>query len=157
MKNGYTLKLAIPLIAVILGIAFVYMGYENYGFWNPRRGPLTGFYPALMGLCLVVAGIIGAVKCLKEECPVFETRNWLVPLSVGLLIAGSLVIGLLPALAVYLLVWMRLIQKSPWKTICLVMGTVAVMVYGVFILWLQVPFERGYIITEITRERNPQE
>ncbi len=135
----------IPLAAIAVGVVFAYMGLKYYGFWHPKRGPMPGLYPTIVGIGLAAIGVAGVAKSLWEKAPDFNLRDWYVALSVALIIASSYLVGMLPALGVYVLVWLRLVQKAPWKTVAVVLAAVFAIVYGVFILWLQVPFETGVI------------
>lgn len=145
MKAKFGAAVLIPAAAVVIGAVFAWMGFELYGFWHPKRGPMPGFYPAVIGLALVAAGAFGAVKSLKESPPPANPRDWYVALAVVLIIAFSYVVGMLPALGAYVLIWLRLVQRNSWRTTLIVLAAVSVIVYGVFILWLQVPFEQGVI------------
>ncbi len=151
MNKRISTAVAVPVAATALGAAFVWMGLTRHGFWHPTRGPLDGFYPAVMGAFLVVAGIVGIVQSLREESPVFEPRNWYIPLSTGLVIAFTYLIGILPAVGIYNFVWLKFIHKASWRTTLIYMAVVALVVYGVFIVWLSVPFERGWIHAWMTR------
>lgn len=145
MKFKFGAAPLIPLAAIVIGIVFAYMGFKHYGYWHPKRGPQPGFYPSLAGIGLALTGIVGMLKAFKEKAADLNLRDWYVALSVVLIIALSYVIGMLPTLVVYVLIWLRLVQKTTWKTVLIVLVAVSAMVYGVFILWLQVLFETGII------------
>ena len=151
MKGKFGVEQLILASAAIVGAVFAYLGLKVYGFWHPRRGPLPGFYPSLMGMILIVVSFAGFLKSFKDAPPTLERRNWYVVLAVVFVIAFSYVIGLLPSLASYILVWLIVVQKTAWKTVITTLLSISAIVYGVFILWLQVPFEAGIIYNSLWR------
>jgi hypothetical protein len=61
------------------------------------------------------------------------------------LIAAIHFIGMLPALAIFVVVWLKLMEKAPWKHIILILAIVMAIVVGVFVLWLKVRFPEGIL------------
>ena len=56
------------------------------------------------------------------------------------------IIGMLPSMTIFLLVWMKGVEKAPWShTLIVTVGTMAVLI-GVFAIWLQVRFPMGIIL-----------
>ena len=59
------------------------------------------------------------------------------------MIAAVFIIGLVPSILLFVLVWMRLIEKSGWKETILVMAISAAIAVGVFQLWLGIRLPMG--------------
>ena len=52
---------------------------------------------------------------------------------------------MLPTMTIFLLVWMKGVEKAPWShTLIVTIGTMALLI-GVFAMWLQVRFPMGLI------------
>ena len=137
--------LILPAAGIVMGAVFAWNGYFTFGIWHPVRGPMPGMFPTVMGCALIVVGLIASIRLYRDQAPVFERRNWLIILAVLAVILSSFVIGILASLAIFLVLWLRFMSKLTWiKTIVtvLVMGAV---IYGTFIWWLGVSFERGLL------------
>ncbi len=48
-------------------------------------------------------------------------------------------------LLLYLLFWLRIMEKYPWRTTLTVTLILSAIVYGVFVVWLAVPFPKGVV------------
>ena len=59
------------------------------------------------------------------------------------IIAGSLIIGMIPTLVVFVILWLRLFQKAPWKDTLIVLAVCMAITLGVFWAWLGVQFPWG--------------
>lgn len=60
------------------------------------------------------------------------------------MIAGSFIIGMIPMLFLFVLFWLKVIEKgTPWKHVIIIELLVATIVLGVFAGWLQVQFPWG--------------
>ena len=60
--------------------------------------------------------------------------------------AGSFVFGMLPTLALFLVLWLRCLEKYPWKTVLTVSAIIMAVVLAVFVFWLDVMFPNGLIL-----------
>lgn len=142
MKKFGTKQL-IPIATAIIGIVFAYIGFFQLGFWDGE--PQPGFFPSIMAIVLIVGSIAAFIQTLSEEEQPKYNKNELMVILGGLaLIVGSLVIGLIPTVFVYVFVWLKFIEKgTPWKDIIIIELIIAVIVLGVFAGWLQVQFPWG--------------
>ena len=136
---------AIPLAAATVALFFLWLGLTKYGFWSDQRGPLPGFVP-------VVVSALAFLFSWKEKAPTWPRESWAVVLSGALIIAGTAVIGLLPSVAIYLVVWLRLYEKCSWKTTLITFTVIMAIVIGCFVLWLGVRFPQGLILDAILRK-----
>lgn len=138
-------KQFIILGMAILSIMFIWLGFTKYGFWDEFKGPRPGFFPGLISIGMLVACVLALVFSFKESAPSWPKENWLVPLSVVAIMLATFVIGLLPSIAIYIVVWLRWLEKCTWKITVAVFIIIMAIVIGAFVLWLGVPFPKGII------------
>ena len=138
-------KQLIPLGTSALAIVWIVVGLKNYGFWEPVKGPTPGFVPAIVAWGMLAVSILAFLQSFKEGKPDYPAANWMAVLAGFSIFAGSFLIGMLPALAVYVLVWLRVIEKTPWKTTLITFAVIMAIVYSVFVLWLGVLFPQGLL------------
>ena len=142
MKKFGTKQL-IPIATAIIGIVFAYIGVFQLGFWD--KEPKPGFFPSIMAVVLIVSSIAAFFQTLKEEGQPEYNKNELSVILGGLaLIVGTLIIGLIPMVFVYVFVWLKFIEKNvPIKHIIIIEIIIGIIVIGVFAGWLQVQFPWG--------------
>ena len=136
-------KQLIPIATAIIGIVFAYIGFTQLGFWEGE--PKPGFFPSIMAIVMTVASIAAFFQTLKEEDKPEYNKNEMTVILGGLaLIVGTFVIGLIPMVFLYVLFWLKVVEKgTPWKDIIIIEAIVAVIVIGVFAGWLQIQFPWG--------------
>lgn len=133
----------IPLATALIGVVFAVIGFTQLGFWD--KEPQPGFFPSIIAIVLVIASIAAFFQTLREEGQPNYNKNELLVILDGLsLIAGTFLVGLIPMVFLYVLFWLKVIEKgTPWKDIIIIELIVAVIVLGVFAGWLQVQFPWG--------------
>ncbi len=133
----------IPLATALIGVVFAVIGFTQLGFWD--KEPQPGFFPSIIAIVLVIASIAAFFQTLREEEQPNYNKNELLVIVGGLsLIAGTFLVGLIPMVFLYVLFWLKVIEKgTPWKDIIIIELIVAVIVLGVFAGWLQVQFPWG--------------
>lgn len=146
MRKGFGVLQILPLATAAMAALFFWLGMTHYGFWHDLHGPLSGFVPVVVSAALFAVSVLAFVFSFGEESPSWPRENWLVPLGALLVIAATFVIGLIPSVAVYLVVWLRWYEKCGWKTTLITFAAVMAIVLGCFVLWLQVPFPQGLIL-----------
>lgn len=142
-------KQILPIATFVLGLIFLVLGLSKYGFWETRQGPLPGFFPSLMAIIMLVASVLAFIFSFKEENAHWPTANWHAILSVILIFAATFIIGLLPSVFVYMLIWLRKYEGVSWKTTIISTGVTMLIVYAAFVLWLGVPFPKGIILQTV--------
>lgn len=145
----FGVKQYIPIAMIGISIAFIWLGFAKYGFWEDMKGPRPGFFPVIISFALMVAGLLALVFSFKEKAPSWPLENWLVPLSVVVIMGTTFIIGLLPSVGLYVLIWLRWFEKCTWKTTLTVFLIIMGIVIGAFVLWLGVPFPKGLILNLI--------
>ena len=107
-------------------------------------GPKPGFFPAIMALVMLGVCILAFVQSFKEDKEVrITTDELLVILSGAGLIAAVFLIGLVPSILLFVLIWMRLVERRNWKETFIVMAISAAIAVGVFQLWLGIRLPMG--------------
>ena len=147
MQSKFGIKQIMPLVIAAICVLFIYTGLTKFGFWDATSGPTPAFVPTIICVVLFVICILGFITSYKDtKESKFHKEEFLVIGAAVLIIAATFLIGLLPALAVYLLLWLKLVEKTPWKTAIIIFVVVMAIVIGVFVLWLGVPFPEGLIM-----------
>lgn len=136
-------KYLVPLGCIVLGAVFAVLSAMNYEIYHPVKGPMTGFMPLVIGVLLVVVGCADLYQTRNAQPAVFEKENWFFVLCVAITIAASYLIGLLPAGFLFALFWLKVPSKCTWKVTLITMIFLFVMVVGIFVFWLDIPFSYG--------------
>ncbi|MGE4283946.1 MAG: tripartite tricarboxylate transporter TctB family protein [Clostridia bacterium] len=147
--NRINAKFILPVATAIISIIFIYLGLTRFGFWQSGRGPMSGFYPSLISIVLLFISILAFFQAFKEKASVFPKENWLVALSVILILAGTYLLGMLVSILLYIFFWVRYIEKCSWKTTIKSVLFIGGIVFIVFVLWLGVPFPKGLLFEVI--------
>ena len=149
-RKRFGLVQLIPLSAALMAGVFIWIGLSKYGFWNATKGPESGFFPIVMATALLLVSAISFFQSFSEKKPVLPSVNWLAPMSVVLIMGASLLIGMMPSLGLYVVLWMRYFEKYNWRTTLITTVSIMSIVIGCFVLWLGVPFPQGLIYETIT-------
>ena len=144
-KKKITSKMLIPVFTASAAVLFISFGYVKYGFWHPTRGPLPGFFPVIIGSVLLVMSVLGFITSLQEEGTDYPLENWYPAFGAVLIMLSTLVIGMLPSLALFVVLWLKWYEKYSWKTTLTVFVVIMGIVVGAFVFWLGVPFPKGII------------
>ena len=147
MQGKFGIKQIMPLAVAALCVVFLYTGLTKFGFWDATSGPTPAFVPTIISVVLFIVCILGFITSFKDKKESkFHKEEFLVIGAAVLIIAATFLIGLLPSLAVFLVLWLKLVEKTSWKTTILIFVVVMAIVIGVFVLWLGVPFPEGLIM-----------
>lgn len=144
-----------PVADRVAGLAFVVFGVLvairavglDIGGW---RTPGPGFLPLLAG---AAASVLGAGLAFSRTAPRFtgDPQN---PgrgkmLGAGILLGGYALgldrLGFVPVTFVFIVIWLRVLERSPWRVATLVAAAATTAMYGVFIRWLAIPLPAGVL------------
>lgn len=144
MKSIQT-KFFIPIATALVGIVFLFLGVTELGFWDSVNGPGPGFFPSLVSVVIILTSILAFFQSLKdgETGAPYKKEELLVVAAGACIIAGSFIIGLLPSCFAFVLLWLKVHEKAPWKATLIVTAIVAFIAVGVFAVWLGVAFPMG--------------
>lgn len=144
-------KIIIPVVAFAIGVIFLLTGITQYGFWNRETSrPTMGFFPIIIAFALVALSALAFVQALgKDKIVEFELQNWLVPIALVAIILMSYITGLVLAIVLFEIFWLRFYEKLSWKTTIIVLAIVLFIVDGCFQMWLGIELPKGFIINLI--------
>lgn len=138
------MKQILPLILAGIAIVFAYIGFTQLGFWHNVDGPQPGFFPSIMAIVMFLTSILSFVQSFKETGkPKFHKDELMIIASGAGIIAATFIIGLLPSCLLYIVIWLRFFEKTPWKSTLMVSAVIMVIVVGVFQVWLGIQFPMG--------------
>lgn len=142
-------RAVIPVLTFGLGVLWFAYGLTNYGWWGDN-GPASGFFPAIIGVILAGVSIIAFFDGLKQSPPEYIKASYHPLIAAIATVGGAMVIGFFPALLLYILGWLKLYEKYNWKRSLSISVITSAVCYGIFVMWLQVPFPSGLLFDLIT-------
>jgi hypothetical protein len=146
IRNRVGTRALLPALFIVISIVWIVIGLTQFGFWNQLRGGTPAFFPICVATVLLIASMFALVQSRKETEPVYGLLCFGFLLICFAVIALALVIGFLPSLLLFVMLWLRLVERAPWKGSLIVAICLAAVGYGLFQFWLKVPFPDGYII-----------
>jgi hypothetical protein len=150
-------KTIIPVCGALFSGFWLIYGLSRHGFWHELKGPMPGFVPSLAAVFMLAVSILEAIHSIRagersDEKPGRETGNresWFIVLAAAGVFVLVFFIGMIPALLLFVFFWLRFYEKAPIKDTVLVLAVSFAIGFGVFVLWLGVPFPKGLIIDAI--------
>lgn len=140
-----TTKQLLPVGMALFGSVFAIVGFLQLGFWNNVDGPMPGFFPSIMAVVMVLASILALLQSFKEEKETDYKKEEILVIVAGISIfALAFIIGLLPTIFLYVVLWLKFFEKESWKNIVVVLCVAAAISIGVFYIWLGVQFPMGF-------------
>lgn len=146
MKLKFGSKQITPLALAAFALVFGYIGFVHLGFWDHVEGPKPGFFPFIISVLMFVMSLASYFLSLADEKKAVYNKDELMVIAgtLGILILSQL-IGLLPACYLFIVLWLRLFEKTGWKQTILVLLVCMAISIGVFQLWLGVYFPMGLL------------
>lgn len=140
-------KQIVPLIIAVVCLIFLITGLSKFGFWNAtQKSPTPAFVPSIICVLLIAICLITVFTSLKSDGKAKYNRDeFLIILTAAAIIGCTYLIGMLPALGLFVVLWLKLVEHTPWKTTIIILAIVAALVIGVFVMWLGVRFPTGAI------------
>ena len=139
-------KVIVPVVTCAIGILFASIAFGQYGFWDSvAMKPTKGFFPGIISIGLIALSVLAFINGLKSPTAEFRLINWYVPLAVLLIIAATYVIGMIPSLLIFVLLWLKVYEKQSWTTTIIALLIVLFIVIGCFRIWLDIQFPIGFI------------
>ena len=139
-------KVIVPVVTCAIGILFASIAFGQYGFWDSvAMKPTKGFFPGIISIGLIALSVLAFINGLKSPTAEFRLINWYVPLAVLLIIAATYVIGMIPSLLIFVLLWLKVYEKQSWSTTIIALLIVSFIVIGCFRIWLDIQFPIGLI------------
>ena len=134
---------AVALALAAFSTLFAVIGMQ-LGFIDAVDGPGPGFFPVIMATVMFVMCIVCLLRSFGEKQEVRYTKDELLVVGGGAaLVVLAFIIGLIPACIVFILWWMKVLQKESWKNTVIVLTICMGIAFGVFQEWLGVEFPLG--------------
>lgn len=141
--------------AVLLLALALFLGLEarRLSYWGAPGVPGPGFLTFWLAVGLAV-GAIGILVQSRRKDPGsvvwFPSRDGLIRVSVLACLTGAMAIaiqplGMLPAIGLYLLIFLAIYTPGRWVAILGIAGGTPIVLYVVFERWLKVPLPRGFL------------
>lgn len=135
----------LPAAFILMSVVWIYTGLTKFGFFDRLKGGTPAFMPVICASVMLVASVIALIRSFKEEVPDFHVLCFIFLLLGAAIIYLSKLIGLLPALLIFVFIWVKVIEKSSWVSTLVVVGLMALIGFGLFQGILKVPFPNGLI------------
>lgn len=139
------IKYIFPILLLLISVSFFFLGVTSFGFWNSAKGPLGGFYPTLISVVLLVMSLVLLKLAGKQKDPDFRKEEWLIVEAVVMVFLCSYVVGMIPSLLLFQILWLRLVEKHSWKFAVIFAICVVTVIYLIFGVWLGIMFPVGLI------------
>lgn len=136
----------VEVVGIIAGIVYMIMGITKYGVWE-GISISGGFMPLVCGGFLTLFCVLMLISKIKKgEKADSIDKKVLIPVGamIAILLCNYLV-GLLGACIVVGFLWLKFVEKFSWAKSLLVSVVMFAAVYGIFRLWLNVPFPTGLL------------
>ena len=148
--KGLNSRVFVPIGTMIFGLLWVFVGLRYHGWWNDGRAA-SGFFPVLAGGLLALISVLAFLSERMENPPEFFIFH-LIPLLAAVLVVGiAMVVGFFPALMLYMIGWLRWYERYTWRLSTSITAITILAMYGVFSVWLRVPFPKGILVELIMR------
>lgn len=143
------MDIAIVIVQIFVAVMWIQQGVVRYGFWTDGK-PGGGFVPVVFAallLAVATAILIREVLGKKniQEHHRIQAGAYL-PAAAAVIGAFMMqVMGIVAAVFFFATIWMRYLSKYSWLKTLLSSAIFTLFIYGVFRLWLRVPFPKGFI------------
>lgn len=145
-KKKFPSQAVIPFFTAVVALVFIVMGLKDYGFWTNQ--PTPGFFPIIIAAVLLIASVFSLVQTLRNKDYKeikYNIHELMVILGAAGIILCTFLIGLVPSCLIYIFIWLKFVEHTPWKNILIIEAVMAVIIIGVFVVWLQVRFPLGLL------------
>ena len=143
------MDIIIVIIEIIVAIVWIQQGIVRYDFWTNGK-PGGGFIPVIFAgivlggaLVILIREVVGEKSTNKKYT--FEPSAFM-PAAAAVLGGFMLqVVGIVLTVFLFTSIWMRFLSKYAWMKTFISSTLFTLFIYGIFRLWLRVPFPQGFI------------
>ena len=149
-KKKWNLRTVIPLATIVISLVYILVGLKDYGFWKGQ--PTPGFFPIIIAVVLLASSIACFIQIARDkdsEAVRYNRNELIVMLGAAGIILCTFVIGLVPSCLIYILLWLKFVERASWKVILIIECIMAAIILGVFTFWLQIRFPMGLLLDMI--------
>lgn len=140
----FIMSYIMELIFILIGLASIYLGYAEYEFWI-KTVPGGGFMPVLAGGLIVLISLMVIFDKKKAQKIKLVGKAFYPVAAVLITIALNVVVGVLPAITFMVFGWLKWIEKYNYKKSMIIALITSACAYGIFWVWLRVPFPTGLL------------
>ena len=146
MKPKLKINIIVPIVFIVLGLYWAYMGFTRYTFWADITGPGSGFLVAVVGIAFAIVNIVDLLqqRGVKDDIT-YDKEGWIMLGILGAIVVCAYLIGLIPALFLFLLLWFKLYAKYGWIKTILFSAAEVIIAYLIFNIWMDIPAEWGVV------------
>lgn len=136
----------IEIFSIIAGLFYIYMGAAKYGWWK-GISISGGFMPIVCGAFVVIFSVLMLIKKIrtKEKMEKIDLKALLPVGAMALILLCNYLLGLVGACVIVAFLWLKFIEKYSWVKSLIVSVIMFACVYGIFRMWLNVPFPTGLL------------
>lgn len=136
----------VEIICIAAGLLFIIMGVNDYGLWK-GISISGGFMPLFVGTLIILFSVALLIAKFrrKEKAEKIDPKAFIPVGAMLLILVLNWLIGLMGACVVMSLLWLRFVEKYSWKTSIITTICIFAATYGIFKLWLNVPFPTGLL------------
>ncbi len=143
------IDIVIVVIEVLVALVWIQQGVVRYGFWEDGK-PGGGFVPIIFAVLVLGAALailfreVFGKKSAREKYT-FQPSAFLP--AAAAVIGGFMiqVLGILISVFLFTTIWMRYLSKYSWVKTLISSALFTIFIYGIFRMWLRVPFPHGFI------------
>ena len=144
------MEIAILIIEMLIAIVWIQQGVVRYDFWEEGK-PSGGFVPIIFGVVVLGVAIAILIREISGKTKMksdyrFQLSHYIPALSA---IVGAFLlqlVGIAAAVFFFIAIWMRYLSKYTWVKTLVTSLIFTAFIYGVFRMWLQVPFPKGDLL-----------
>lgn len=151
-------EIILSVVLILVSTVWIGIGLFDLGMWIPGVSADSGFMPVLFGTLTLVCAVLLLIQSAKkyaardksqdrkgtfppdkEKLLAFVKTYAPVPFTIFTILCLQY-LGLVPAIFLMVLGWMKLMNHFPWGKSVLIAAIVTAAIYGIFDMWLQIPF-----------------
>ena len=136
------MEMILSVFAILAGSYWSVKAF-GYSLWV-HNGPGGGLFPLAAGILCVVFGVSILVRQIRAGKHVFPLKAFHPMLSVVGIIAACYIVGMIPALTLYIVLWLKCYEHYRFGKSIAIGAVTGVCLYLVFVYWLYIPVPWGY-------------
>jgi hypothetical protein len=140
----FIMNYIMEIIFILIGLVSVYLGYAEYEFWI-KTVPGGGFMPILAGVLIILISMLVIFDKKQGQKLKVNIKAFYPVFAILAALAFNILVGVLPAITAMVFAWLKWIEKYSYKTAIIVAIITSACAYGIFWVWLRVPFPTGIL------------
>lgn len=139
----------IEIVGVLASLLYIGFGLGVYGWWKGISIG-SGFMPTVIGALMLLFSLLMLFSKLKkyragQRAEKLNVKMLLPFAAMLLILVANWLFGMLLACAVAAFLWLKFIEKYSYLKSAIATVILFAFVYGIFRLWLKVPFPTGIL------------